>query len=154
MAKNRNGFTLVELAIVIAVIAILSAVSIVAYAKIQADSRDGARLAKVQIITTALEKYYGDNGEYPSCTAMTQSGALVSSNVLVGIDTDALLVPNSAAGVTNSITCTALSGSVDAFAYVGGGSPACTGAQACLSYTLQYRQESTGIVVSVESFHK
>lgn len=155
MAKNRSGFTIVEVTIVVTIIAILAAISIVAYSRVQADARDAERASKMRIIADALEKYYKDNGEYPSCNAMTQTGAQVSANVLVGIDPDALLTPRSPAGTTNSIQCTSLvSGSgPDVFAYVGDGSAACNTGASCLKYTLQYRQETSGTIPAVESLH-
>ena len=147
MTRQKSGFTIVELMIAVVIIAILSAVAVVMYTKIQGDARDSQRATRVSIIAGALEKYYGKNGEYPSCADMTQAGPTVSSNVLIGIDTKALLVPNSAAGVTNSITCTALTtGSADAYAYIG-----CT--TACTSFTLQYKREVANEIVSVASVH-
>lgn len=154
MTKNSSGFTIVEVTIVVAIIAILAAISVVMYSQVQIDGRNSERSSKVEIITGALEKYYSQKGEYPGCNAMKQAGNLVSANVLVGIDTNALLVPGSAAGVTNSITCTALTGSSpDAYAYVGDGSAACSSGNACLKYTLQYRKEGSGDIVTKQSLH-
>lgn len=155
MMKNRNGFTLVEITIAIAIIAVLASISIVMFSKVQTDTRNTDRSSKIDVIAGALEKYYNKNGEYPSCSAMTQSGTQVSSSVLPGIDIGVLVVPNSGAGVTNSITCTAMvAGSgADAFAYVGDGSGTCTSGAACLKYTLQYRKEGTGEIITRESIH-
>ena len=61
-----KGFTIVELLIVIVVIAILAAITIVAYNGIQARARDAQRQQDVQTITKALELYYTDNGQYPT----------------------------------------------------------------------------------------
>lgn len=64
--KSRHqGFTIVELLIVIVVIAILASVSVVAYAGIQSRSRDSARISKIKDIAKALELYKIDNGRYP-----------------------------------------------------------------------------------------
>lgn len=59
------GFTIVELLIVIVVIAILAAISIVAYNGIQSRAKDAARVQKVTDIAKALEMYKVDKGEYP-----------------------------------------------------------------------------------------
>lgn len=64
-ARGR-GFTIVELLIVIVVIAILAAISIVAYNGIQERARDSQRLQDVKTITKALEMYYLDNGRFPT----------------------------------------------------------------------------------------
>lgn len=154
--KNRSGFTIVEVTIVVAIIAILAAVSIVMYSKVQIDSRNTDRSSKVDIITGALEKYFSKNGEYPSCAAMTGTGTQVSSSVLPGINAGALVTPTSPSSVTNSITCTALTAGTtgpDAFAYIGDSSATCSTGAACLKYTLQYRKEGTGEIISKDSVH-
>jgi prepilin-type N-terminal cleavage/methylation domain-containing protein len=154
MQKNSHGFTIVEITIAVVIIALLASISVVAYARIQADSRDTTRSSRVAIIADALEKYYLRNGEYPSCSAMTQSGSQVATTVLGGIDPTDLLVPGSPSGVTNSIICTALTAtSPDAYAYIGDGSTACSSGQSCLKFSLQYRQETTDTVLSLGSTH-
>lgn len=156
MIKNRSGFTIVEVTIVVAIIAILAAISIVMYSKVQIDARNTDRSTKVDIITGALEKYFNKNGEYPSCSAMTQTAAQVSASVLPGIDPGALVTPTTAAGVSNAITCTGLTAGTtgpDTFAYVGDGSGTCSTGTACLKYTFQYRKEGTGEIISKSSLH-
>ena len=66
-AKHKQpGFTIVELLIVIVVIAILAAITIVAYSGIQARARDSRRIDDVRVIVTALEVYKVLNGSYPA----------------------------------------------------------------------------------------
>jgi prepilin-type N-terminal cleavage/methylation domain-containing protein len=153
--RNKSGFTIVEVLIVVVIVAILATLSVVTYTKIQADSRDSDRASKVSLIAGELEKYYSKNGEYPSCSAMTQAGGVVVQNVLTGINATVLVAPSSSAGTTNSIICTALTAGAgdDQFAYVGDGSTTCNTGAACLKYTLQYREESTGEIKSVDSLH-
>lgn len=69
--KDRHGFTIVELLIVIVVIAILAAISVVAYTGIQQRGRDSQRESDVAVITKALEMYYIDNGRYPAGSGST-----------------------------------------------------------------------------------
>lgn len=64
MKKQATGFTIVELLIVIAVIAILTTIATVSYDKIVKESRDKSRSADVSVIQNGLEKYYENNGEY------------------------------------------------------------------------------------------
>jgi prepilin-type N-terminal cleavage/methylation domain-containing protein len=156
MRKNRGGFTIVEVVITVAVIAILVSMAFFGYTQIQKDSRNTQRASKVKIIAEKLEAYYIKNGEYPSCSAMTQSASQVSTNTLKGIELDVLKTPLSPAATTNSIGCTALSAGVgtDTFAYVGDGSPTCSTGASCLQYTLQYRDENTGAIVSKDSSHR
>ena len=71
--KHQSGFTIVELLIVIVVIAILAAISIVAYNGIQQRGRDGQRKADISTIKKALEMYRLDNNTYPSCVGTASS---------------------------------------------------------------------------------
>ena len=66
MKARKQGFTIVELLIVIVVIAILAAITIVAYNGTQQRARDARRDQDVAAIAKALELYYIDNGKYPS----------------------------------------------------------------------------------------
>lgn len=63
--KNKKGFTLVELLVVVAIIGILAAISVVALNTARARARDSRRVADVRQIQTALELYYNDMGTYP-----------------------------------------------------------------------------------------
>lgn len=70
----NKGFTIVELLIVIVVIAILAAISIVAYNGIQSRARDNTRLSDIKAIQKALELYKVDNGTYPQTDITDYSG--------------------------------------------------------------------------------
>lgn len=152
MRKNA-AFTIIELIVTITVISILVGMAFFGYNRIQADARNSARASKIKIVYEALESYYAKKGEYPGCVAMTQSGSQVSANTLVGIEQNVLVAPKAPSGTTNSFTCTALvAGSgTDAFAYVGDGTGTCSTGIACTRYTLQYRDELTGSIISQNS---
>ena len=64
--KKYSGFTLIELLVVIAIIGLLSTMSVLALNSARARARDAKRLADVKQISTALEIYYNDSGNYPS----------------------------------------------------------------------------------------
>lgn len=74
MRKSTTGFTIVELLIVIVVIAILAAISVVAYTGIQTRARDSIRSSDMAIIVKALETYYIVNEEYPASITPSGSG--------------------------------------------------------------------------------
>ena len=60
--RNARGFTIVELLIVVVVIAILAAISIVAFNGMQQRARDSERKTDVASIAKALSLYQVDNG--------------------------------------------------------------------------------------------
>jgi len=66
-----RGFTIVELLIVVVVIAVLAAITTVAYNGIQKRARDGQRKQDIAAIQKALEMYYIDNNEYPPGSGST-----------------------------------------------------------------------------------
>jgi len=65
----------VELLVVIVVIAILAAITVVAYNGIQGRGKDSRRFSDMAAIEKALELYKTDNGQYPAI-ALSGSGDL------------------------------------------------------------------------------
>lgn len=64
--KNQNGFTLVELLVVVTIIGILISIAVPNYAKIKAKARDTQVEAGIAKIVQALENYAANhNGLYP-----------------------------------------------------------------------------------------
>lgn len=151
--KTRAGFTLVEVIIVIVVLAILIAVSVLGVTKIQERSRDAKREANATVIAESLEKYYDENGEYPSCNALTADGSTVKNNTLKGIDQNALLTPRAPTNSTNTIQCNDMTGvsANDYFAYVVDTSSGCQTGNACSAWILKYMQEESKTVAQIKS---
>jgi prepilin-type N-terminal cleavage/methylation domain-containing protein len=72
MAGNRRGFTLIELMIVIAIIAILAAILIPNFIHARAESLSAACEGNEKQIATAMEEYAVDNGgTYPPAGPVT-----------------------------------------------------------------------------------
>ena len=69
---SQKGFTLIELLVVVAIIGLLSTLSILALNTARARARDARRVADVKQIQTALEMYYNDAGVYPSTASAGQ----------------------------------------------------------------------------------
>jgi prepilin-type N-terminal cleavage/methylation domain-containing protein len=82
MKRPTNGFTIVELLIVIVVIGILAAITIVAYNGIQDRSSDARRQSDMRNVQGIVEKYAADNGAYPSTGSL--STVLSDDNCFAG----------------------------------------------------------------------
>ncbi len=65
LPAGRQGFTLIELMIVMVILAILAAVGTSSFISSQKKSRDSTRKSSLKNIATALELYYNDKGKYP-----------------------------------------------------------------------------------------
>lgn len=63
--KNRRAFTLIELLIVVAIIAILAAIAVPNFLEAQVRSKVSRVKADMRSLATALESYAVDNNHYP-----------------------------------------------------------------------------------------
>jgi general secretion pathway protein G len=84
----KKGFTLMEILIAIAIIAVLTAVGIVSYVSINRNARDAKRRGDIEQIRSALEMFRSDKGSYP---AVGDLGWTDASNLNTG-DSDTGLV--------------------------------------------------------------
>jgi prepilin-type N-terminal cleavage/methylation domain-containing protein len=147
---KQRGFTLIELIVIVAVVGILATIAVIGYTRVQADGRDSQRATSVVAIAEGLERYYDENGEYPSCRTMTGTSSTVGQ--LLGIESASFRAPQST--LDNSFICTAIdteSSTSDTYAYIGDGSTACDTGSSCLLYRLQYREEVSGEIVELAS---
>lgn len=69
LRNNLGGFTLVELLIAMAILAILSTIALSSFNSSQMRGRDVQRKSDLKQIANALEMYYSDYGLYPSFSA-------------------------------------------------------------------------------------
>ena len=69
MKNTRKGFTLIEILIVVAIIAILASVVLVGLGPTQQAGRDARRLSDLSEVQNGLELYYNKCGVYPGATA-------------------------------------------------------------------------------------
>ena len=63
--KNKRGFTLIELMIVIAIIGILAAIAIPQFSKYRRRAYNSAALSDLKNFQTEMEAQFSDNQEYP-----------------------------------------------------------------------------------------
>jgi len=68
---KKNGFTLLEILVVISIIGILVALGTTAFSTAQRKSRDARRKADVKAIQNGFEQYYSRENTYP--TTLTEA---------------------------------------------------------------------------------
>ena len=142
LKTKQKGFTLVELLIVIVVIAILAAISIVAYSGIQQRGRDTARASDTANIVKALTAYTTDD------TASGGSGGTWPATAAAAVTAlNGYSAANLPATITAKITSTVPSSTAkDNYQYTPcGTSPNFTGA------TISYFKEQNNTVVTVKA---
>ena len=104
--KNSNGFTIVELLIVIVVIAILAAISIVAYNGIQARGKASAAQSAATSLDKKLEIYNAVNSFYPT-TAGTITGTATQNSVTTSASSEWYAAQSSAFTTTAATAASA-----------------------------------------------
>ncbi|PAR21071.1 type IV pilin protein [Vibrio metoecus] len=87
--KQQQGFTLIELMIVVAVIGVLAAIAIPQYQNYVKKSEAAAAVATVRSLTTNIDTYIADAGTFPSDSNFTDIGAAAGMNKLgtIALDT-------------------------------------------------------------------
>ncbi|MGL4980183.1 MAG: pilin, partial [Plesiomonas sp.] len=75
MNKMKQGFTLIELMIVVAVIGVLAAIAIPKYQDYVKKSELGAALASISALKTGIESYIADKGAFPPNSVVSEIGA-------------------------------------------------------------------------------
>lgn len=111
--KNKKGFTIVELLIVIVVIGILATLVIVTFTGIQQKGRNSQRQTDINAIQSQVEAFFAQHGFYPTLADL-QDATFVST-YLKGLPADALKDPK---GPTVNITGTS---DADQYSYVASG---------------------------------
>lgn len=148
LKKRNQGFTIVELLIVIVVIGILALLVITTYSGIQAKARNSKRSSDVSTIQTQLEAFFQNSGYYPSLSDMNSTTWL--SGNMKSLDTQALVdpsAPSSTDCVKTHDNCFASSPAAKTYSYVAKdssgntcGTPDDTN---CAQYTLTATYEGT-----------
>ncbi len=108
LKQKQQGFTIVELLIVIVVIGILAALVITTFTGIQQRARNTERQTDIKAIHSQVEAYYAQNGRYP--TLANLNSATFRNDNMKGLDEDALRDPKgTAATLVNGATANAYS---------------------------------------------
>ena len=80
--RNKTGFTLIELMIVIVIIGMLSGISIFALQGARQQGRDARRKADLEAIRSAVELFKADCNVYPS--SLPGSGSSLTGSAVLG----------------------------------------------------------------------
>lgn len=78
---NKQGFTLVEILVVVSIIGLLSSIVLVGLGSFRARGRDARRVADLRETQNALELYYGKFGSYPLTAWDGLKGVLVDAEI-------------------------------------------------------------------------
>ncbi len=80
-SNTARGFTLLELITVIAIIGILSSVTVVSLGSSRAKARDSERIAEISQIAIALDLYYNACKQFPASLVTTANNGSCPSGV-------------------------------------------------------------------------
>lgn len=131
-ARNSKAFTLIELLIVVAIIAILAAIAVPNFLEAQTRSKVSRVKADMRSLATAMEAYYVDSNRYPqnNTNSTTYPFGLVLLSTPIAYMTDSLLpdpfIPQTASLITTGT----------------GGSFAATRQGLAIQYSLRGRNQS------------
>jgi type II secretory pathway pseudopilin PulG len=89
--KNNSGFTLLEVASMIVIIAFIISATFVAFTSVRQKNRDTLRVTDVTQLQNALASYYRDNNAYPA--AITPGEVLTVGGITYMTDVPANRVP-------------------------------------------------------------
>lgn len=140
--RKEQGFTIVELLIVIVVIGILALLVITTFTGIQQKARNTERTTDVTAIASHLEAYNAINGYYPTLANMND--ATFRTDNLKGLDVAAFADPKAPTVQTLSATAGA---NVYSYVPLTTGGAACTNVTGseCASFTLTATNETSPV---------
>lgn len=103
-ARKRGGFTLIELMITVAVIAILAAIALPSYTQYVIRSKRSAAQAQMMDIANRQQQFLIANRNYADKTALTASGYALPSEVASNYSYDVTLSTTGVPGFTLTLT--------------------------------------------------
>ncbi len=138
--KNKEqGFTIVELLIVIVVIGILAALVVTTFTGIQQKARNTERQTDIKAIHGQVEAYYAQNGRYPTLANLNDSTFRTAN--MKGLDEEALKDPKG----TGPTLAAAAAANIYSYAVTATGGGACDNStNDCAVYVLTATNEGGG----------
>jgi type IV pilus assembly protein PilA len=88
MLKNKKGFTLIELMIVVAIIGILAAIAIPNFLKFQAKSKQSEAKTNLKAIFTAETSYFGEENTFGPLDTVNYQPIGTASKMIYGFSVD------------------------------------------------------------------
>jgi type II secretion system protein G len=140
--QKQQGFTIVELLIVIVVIGILAALVITTFTGIQQKGRNTERTTDIKALHGQIEAYYAQNGKYPTLDQMndaTAGGFRATS--MKGLDAEALKDPK---GTAQTLVAAPAANNYSYAVTATGGGACDNTATDCAVYTLTATLEGGG----------
>ena len=144
LKKRNQGFTIVELLIVIVVIGILALLVITTYSGIQSKARNSKRASDVKSLQTHVEAFFSQEGFYPSRTHMNDPAWRATN--MKSIDKNALKDPSSTCDVETTTGCLVAAPVAKSYAYAvtDSAGASCEAAEdTCAKYKLTATYEGT-----------
>ncbi|HLD31003.1 MAG TPA: prepilin-type N-terminal cleavage/methylation domain-containing protein [Patescibacteria group bacterium] len=78
MLKNKKGFTLIEILVVVAIVGLLAVLAVVALNSARKNARDIERVGSMKQVQVEMERVFSENNSY-ELSGCTTSGVAVSS---------------------------------------------------------------------------
>lgn len=146
LKKRNQGFTIVELLIVIVVIGILAAIVVATYNGIQQKARNTKRQADMTSLQTQLEVFFQQNGYYPSLGDMNNASWRQAN--IKGLDNVAIKDPSNTTcdPTSNTGNCFVAAPAAKSYAYAvtDASNASCEAADTnCANYVLTATYEGT-----------
>ncbi|MGK0188356.1 MAG: prepilin-type N-terminal cleavage/methylation domain-containing protein [Verrucomicrobiales bacterium] len=82
--KNNDGFTLIELMVVVTIIVLLAGMTVAITTAVQNKAKRAKTSALIKAIDNSLERYRNDNGDYPRPAQEDELGEVNGMSVAVG----------------------------------------------------------------------
>lgn len=102
---GRDGFTLLELMIVVSVMSIMAAIALPKFADMLQKAQEGGTKGNLGAVRSALNIYYADNqGQYPTC-AVAPASAVLQDSLVPKYLSSLQPVHNGVHPPTNSVYC-------------------------------------------------